>query len=570
MAKGKGLSAPWPALFALRREALDGRVFVNSRGVLDLKSPDGKGLYEELPPQLFFQDWVVDPAVAAQSAAVLVGVGIGYGLNHLLTSTPDSYRVLVVEPDPEVLFACLGQSDYTPFIKAGKLLFCPPDEEALTRCVRGLDTAFLFGTIHLRQDLACRALGPDYARWGGKAQAALENFSVELATLRKRQDLMVSNELRNWRRAMNDGSLTPLKGRGKGLTAVGLCAGPSLELWAPMLAQNRDSLLLTAAVQTLPALKRLHLKPHFCVGIDYSDGMMALYNRLDLDWAKDVTFIYSTKMKPELIERWPGPTVPLWTLGGLASFVLSNEELVLDAGGNVANAMHRLFQWLGVDRVVLAGQDFAWKGAHSHLEGHHAHAKNWNGADLIRLKDASDEDIVTTLSLLTALRDMERDALRLGVPTIHLYGGGAVIAGVERIDSERRGDYAPPPSEPGALESFLRDLAMVRRPRQAPRFEPRAHTWEASIRRVLKHFEKLFKKPSRNHAEIQRTLVNVKRFLEGDPLYYPYLYNEASDVTGMAAINRGKTPDSSDFLKIKALLGRVRTKVREMDAVLAA
>ncbi len=57
------------------------------------------------------------------SATIIVGCNVGYGVNQVLMNTPDTHKVIVSEPNPEMLLACLGQTDYRPFMKAGKLHF---------------------------------------------------------------------------------------------------------------------------------------------------------------------------------------------------------------------------------------------------------------------------------------------------------------------------------------------------------------------------------------------------------------------------------------------------------------
>jgi len=44
---------------------------------------------------------------APMSASIIVGTNLGYGLNHLLVNTPDTHKVLVIEPNPVLVLACL-------------------------------------------------------------------------------------------------------------------------------------------------------------------------------------------------------------------------------------------------------------------------------------------------------------------------------------------------------------------------------------------------------------------------------------------------------------------------------
>ena len=57
---------------------------------------------------------------------------------------------------------------------------------------------------------------------------------------------------------------------------------------------------------------------------------------------------------------------PLWTLGGVSTFVFNGRELVIDAGGNIGVTILRLLSWAGVERTLFVGQDFAAHGGTTH------------------------------------------------------------------------------------------------------------------------------------------------------------------------------------------------------------
>ena len=278
----------WLAGAELDPEVVADRIVPNERwGRLDYRLEQGGTLFGGLHPDMLYREWApVDDSHA--SATILVGANLGYGLNHVLTNTSDRHKVFVVEPDPAVLLACLGQSDYSPFMQVGKVEFLPPDREAIAQAVRRLDVRFLFGSIHLRLDLPSRQMSGEYALWGRICQEHLENASVEYATLRRRQDVMVGNELANFQRAMTEGGVERLQGMGKGLSAVILGAGPSLGEIGPGLAEAPGCALYATALQTLPVLQKMGIKPHFCMAIDYSESMRRLYDRLDMEWAAGI------------------------------------------------------------------------------------------------------------------------------------------------------------------------------------------------------------------------------------------------------------------------------------------
>lgn len=569
MAHVKNPAAFWLAHQRPDEQAVMEKLTRNSRGQMDFTLPSGQTMFET-PPQIFYHGWADTSEKAAAGASIIVGCNLGYGLNYVLVNTPNTHRVLVVEPDPEMLLACLGNSDYSPFIRAGRLVFLPPDAKMIRETIQQMNMHFLFGAIHLRVDTPSRQLGTQYAQWSRICQEALENFSVELTTLRLRQDEMVGHEIKNFRRAITDGTIRNMRGTAHGLTAVILGAGPSLGHYGPVLAKNRGHALYATALQTLTPLQSIGLKPHFAMAIDYSEGMLKVYDRLDPEWCKDVPLLYSTKMHPDVVNNYPGPTIPFWTMGGMGTYAMRDNEHLIDAGGNVSVAIYRFLHWCGVERILLCGQDFAWKDQTTHAAGHHDHVrkeKHYKKLKLIELKNAAGETIHSTLSYITALRDLEKDIASNNLPTYNLYGGLAVIKGAQNVDENDLLREGLNTSRPGSLENFTMAMRNAQTSRSIPDIEPRWPKWMSSMRNARKHLEKLFKKPQVRQKEIRESIQRFHGYLRHDPLYLPYLYNELTDLAGM--LHGGRTLGLKDFSTFKKIMERVKTKVREMDSCLA-
>ncbi len=566
LAAAKAPVAAWLAATAPSPETVSERIFKNRFGTLDWRMDNGQGIFEALPPALHYRDWRPKEQVEG-GATVIVGTALGYGLNHVLTGTPDSHRVLVVEPRPEMLLACLGQTDYRPFLAYGKLQFLPPDPAVIEMALQGLDVSFLFSRIHTRNDMASRQLGPEYARAADLVRAKLESLSVELTTLRQKQEVMVGNELQNFSRAMRDGSLARVAGMARGLTAVILGAGPSLPRFAPLLAENRQGALFVSALQTLPVLERLGLKPDLCLAIDFNTDMTKCLDNLnDPAFAVDIPFIYSTKMQPDVLDRYPGPKIPLWTQGGIGTFVLKDQELVLDAGGNVGVTLERFLTWAGAERFVLVGQDLAWQGTSTHAAGHHnaVWVHTYNPREDVKLKNLAGEDIYTHLGFLAAKRDMEKDIAASGAAFYNLYGGGVVIEGATNIGPDELVSGNLLQSQGIAREVFLDALRRAAAPRVRPVFSAKAGEWAVSLKNASRRLEKLMRKASKNQAEIRQLLSQIQFFIKHDPLYMPYLYNEIMDLAGL--LHTCPTIGVKELTAFKAIRQRVLDKTREIDA----
>jgi len=541
------------------------RLHKNPGGVVDWRMDNGQGLFAKLPPALHYRDWRPKGQTEG-GATVIIGTALGYGLNHVLTGTPNSHKVLVIEPRPEMLIACLGQTDYRPFLKAGKLCFLPPDLGIIEKALHRLEVSFLFSCIHLRSDMPSAQIGPEYAGLARAIKAKLESMAVELTTLRQKQEVMVGNELRNYSRAMDEGSLLRVQGMAKGLTAVLLGAGPSLAEVAPRLKASRDKAFFATGLQTLPVLERLGIKPDLCLAIDFNDSMVkCLENLSDINFAADIPFIYSTKMDPAVLARYPGPKIPLWTQGGMATFVLRDQELVLDAGGNVGVTLERFLTWAGAERFILAGFDLSWQGTATHAAGHHnavwVHA--YNPREDVKLANLHGEDIYTHLGFMAAKRDIEKDIAASPAAFYNLYGGGVVIEGAVNVTAQELSDDLLA-SQGIAREVFLDALTRAGRPRIRPVFSPKADAWATSLKNASRRLEKLMRKPARNQGEIRGLLSQLEFFFRHDPVYMPYLYNEIMDMAGL--IQTRSSYGVKELTLFKEIRKRVLAKTREVDA----
>ncbi|MES9997545.1 6-hydroxymethylpterin diphosphokinase MptE-like protein [Desulfovibrio aminophilus] len=557
----------WLAAKKPNEQRIKDGLFVNRHGLIDWRLPSGLGMFEQVPPQAFYSDWN-GGSKPDTSATILVGCNVGYGLNRLLTNTPDSHKIVVVEPNPELLLSCLGQTDFRPFLEHRKLHFALPEDDYLGEVIKNLDLQYIYGVINLRADLPSQQMGPEYASLLARIKGRVENFCVEMNTLRSRQDVMVGNELKNFHRALSDGSLAGLEGSARGVTAVILGAGPSLLRFAPEFVRDPGYALYATALQTMPTLQAQGVTPHFCLAIDYDPGMLKIFDRLDLERAATVPLIYSTKVQPELVRRYPGPTIPLWTIGGVATFAMKDRELVLDAGGNVSLTLTRFLHWCGVSRLLLAGQDFAWSGEQTHADGHHAAGRKvvFNPRAHLRIKNLHGEEIITSPQYMAAKRELEMDLRKTNLPVFGLYGGGAPIEGVEMLDMAQVRERGLLTSIPGSVESFRGKLLASRERRHSFDFEPRSPRWSSSMRHAEKQLTKLFRNLGGNQKEIHGLFEQALLFIKQDPLYVPYLFNEIINLSGLAKARHSYEPkDLAEFRRIEK---DVLRKVREVDRCL--
>jgi len=541
-------AAAWLAASGAARQAVASRLFVNRRGEPDLRLDGGPGLIESAPlPAALYHGWLPGPG-AHLAAGLVLGVNCGHGLRRLLDATPQTYEILALEPDAGMLLACLACFDFRAPIESGRLVFVPPDRGELEAAVARLDVPLVHGEIRLLADPVSLALGPDYGAWTVVAQGLLDNFAEDMDVTRRFQDAMCGNELENYAWTVEQGSLSGLEGAARGAAAMVLGAGPSLAVTGPLLAGETGGAITVTALQTMPVLERLGIMPDFCLAFDFRKEMLRLYDGIrDSSRLERTPLIYSTKCDPEVVRRYPGPKLPLWTTGGLAAGLAQDEEMVLDAGGNVGVAMVRFLIRCGVERIVLAGQDFAWTGQRSHAPGHHAHAlvRAFNPERHTAFANLAGQTIHSNRAYLAAKRNLEKDARTAGIPIFNLYGGGARIEGCPEIAFTQCLEMGLLQSEPGAKERFGAALAAACRSRpgtgQRPRLAPGFDGVGATLQRISSRLAALLESgaegdgpDSRIEGRIGDLIGEALASLREPSPFSPLLYNQAVDLAALA------------------------------------
>lgn len=539
-------------------------LFRNGQGMLDWRMPSGAGLFEDITPRGVYGKWINGEDSTA-SATVIIGCNLGYGINEVLRHTPRTHKVIVLEPRAELLMACLSQTDYGSFFKGGKLFFVPPEKQVLKEAASQLDLHYLFGKIRVLTDMPSCQLGPEYAQWRDEWKRLLENLSCDMNTVRQRQDVMIENELKNFARARREGCLLGLRGRADGIPAVLLGAGPSLDRFGPDLVRNRATALYVCGLQVLPTLQRHGFKPDLCMAIDYSKSMERVYETLDTEWVQDIPFIYSCKVQPSVVNAYPGPTLPLWTTGGLGSNLPPNRELVLSTGKGVGTTLVRFLLWCGVKRLLFVGQDFAWFAGKAHADGHLSNRNGFVFDPKIhqKLQNPEGKTIYSTLAYITARRELEAELAHSDVSAFNLYGGGAAIRGARPVDWDTVVRERLLAGDSARLRHFLEAVQRARRPKPWPLPETRFNSWTRSLRAVERRLKRLFKKPSRNQTEIHTVLSQTLFFLRQDPLYQPCLFNEIFDVAGL--VHGRSAYGLREWTEFRSILKRVIKRIRQVD-----
>ncbi len=264
----------------------------------------------------------------------------------------------------------LGLVDLRPLLDCERLhLFIGSDLDAddiIAECKEIIS----FGTTRLVNNPAyVRIFGQSYQDFNRKLQSAIGAMRDVWHTSKKFGRQMISNAMDNLPSIVGSTPLASLKGRFKGIPAVYVAAGPSLDDSLAGLKKIGNQALIVSSDSATAALIRNEIMPHFVVTVDqhkinFEKIRPVLHN------LREPVLVFGVESNPDnvraclsrrriavtadsqIINSWIGPR---WNL-----------DSKLPPMNSVSLAAIHTAHFLGCEPIMLVGMDLGFTGTRSH------------------------------------------------------------------------------------------------------------------------------------------------------------------------------------------------------------
>ncbi|URA09441.1 motility associated factor glycosyltransferase family protein [Thermospira aquatica] len=421
---------------------------------------------------------------SAIPVVVVAGVGLGYVVDYILTST--RYTVIAYEHDES--FAPWNGEILRRFEATGRVKVFRGDPQILLDYLaeEGIGELNLF--IHRPYAI----LFPEvYDRLHGMLTAYLSRRQINQATARRFQKLWVRNVLKNSVFYPVLPGVKELFGSGKGYPAVIIGAGPSLVKNASLLKEAKKRHWILIATDTvLSYLDRVGIEADFVVSVDPQD--------------KNALYLLAAKQRPFLIldsgasfltlVHYPLDRVFLYDTVLPVYRVFSHlwgEKGELQCGGSVSTTAFDFAVQLGCEPLVFVGQDLAYSWRQTHTphniledkllasvdryhtyEGYNASSQTFSDRIEVRGWDRQ-STVLTDRKFLTFKDWFVRRCREVAKEVMNATEGGMFIEGMKHLPLKEVLEQVPQPSkaydvsvrvvEKGSDEAFEHVLDHVRR-----------------------------------------------------------------------------------------------------------
>lgn len=347
---------PWivPALESASAEGIEevvgprGARVLSERGVLLASAYDPVREAEKLAEQM-----------SSPPADIMVAIGFGLGLHFERYCERNPNVLIVFEPSISRLRAALERTSIEGLFEKYPEVFIAHDLERLSSLIEafyvtGLCIRVVPYAPVMRLDEQKVTNAVDRIRRVKEASDTRAVTSVEQMIPWSRIVAM------NGRRISSCPSFSCLEDSFAGKTAVIVAAGPSLDQHLPLLEERRDEVVVIAIGQTTKTLSVAGIRPHL---VHVLESRNVSHQLTEGTVSEDLNVVLFPDCHPAIFDvptRSTFVATPsLSPMGNWIAQARGDERFVI-GGGTVAQGAVGLADMMGVERILLIGQDLAF------------------------------------------------------------------------------------------------------------------------------------------------------------------------------------------------------------------
>lgn len=307
----------------------------------------------------------VATALDQQSHVLVLGFGLGYGLQELLLKLPagnGERRVMVVEPDPMTFSAALSCRDLRPMLTDSRVEWCVglnPDQIG-DRWNQYLDWTALEALAILEHPPTLVRFPKYFERVKEKVRYLCTKSKGNLVTLMYAGTDFHTNNFLNVAPTMRNPGVGRFFGRFSGVPAVVVAAGPSLEKNVHLLREVRDRFLVIATDTALRQLVARDLRPDIVCAADpcYENSL----DFVGMEEEREVVLAFEPMTHPDIIASFKGPKVGMTFGGGLGASLQPFREDIgkVVCWGSIATTCFDLARQCGCNPIIFLGLDLSF------------------------------------------------------------------------------------------------------------------------------------------------------------------------------------------------------------------
>jgi hypothetical protein len=375
----------------------------------------------------------------------VLGIGVGYHLEELFYRYTNKNKV-IIEPNLGVFVKLMTVRDIRHLITAKNTFFILSDNsEQIAKIFFGLRESGQIGSVCFEELLSYRTA---YGSWYTEVQKDFIKYS-KLYGIKVNTSVFFSNDwLKNFfmniPQIAESINLDRYEAKFKGIPAVIISAGPSLNKNMHLLNEIKDKALIISAGSSINILEKKGIIPHIMVGIDGGEGESRIFNNVRSD---NIYFAYCSSIHYDGLKNYKGPKLyfkpNVLEYNSWFESEVGMSTKAICSGASVSNLSLSIARLMGCDPIILVGQDLSYANMEVYAEG----AVLKEEQDKVLRKNVEDKNkyyiqetdiygnIVYTVPSMKSIKVYFEDYVKLNQGTVYLNGteGGLPIDGITNM-----------------------------------------------------------------------------------------------------------------------------------------
>jgi len=400
---------------------------------------DAMMLYDNDSPFNYCRAYFEEMNMKYAPVVVFLGFGLGYHLYLFLKVYANGLgtkKILVYERDISLFRLALQMVDMEEFIRHPDIHFFVGDEPegsfvTIRREILATGDHIYMRSIKVIPLPSHIALDPEYCT---RAVKTVKNASCQMVTTAGNDPmdtlLGMENILGNLENIVSNPGINLLYDTFKGMPAVTVASGPSLNKNMHLLRELRDRALIICCDASLQPLMNRGIRPHIVVTMERTDGTNFFYENIP-DF-EGMYLAFCPLVRPLTFDSFKGRKIIVHRTF-LQFDWLHHDKGQLLVGPSVANMAFTVAQKLGCDPIILTGQDLALaEDGDTHVqEMPFGECDDYYHKDILEVEGNDGRPVKTSKTWFHFRKAIEEDVNYYPGRCINATEGGARIRGTE-------------------------------------------------------------------------------------------------------------------------------------------
>ncbi|MBZ9636021.1 motility associated factor glycosyltransferase family protein [Clostridium sp. FP1] len=370
--------------------------------------------------------------INANSIIIIWGFGTGEHILDLLKEVSSTNKILIIEPDEKILIENILSNNIENIFKDDRVFILNYEKENMKKFLsKNIKDVEINNTKIATYANYDKVYSEEYKEFSKGFIEFVNDSIIGISTSLHFSKQYFKCFARNINKITDSTMVNQLKDKFKGMPAIIVSAGPSLEKNIDLLKAIQDKFIIITGGRTLKTLLNEGVKPDFVCSVDPGEYSYKVFEK---ELHSDVTLVFSEVSNHELVEEYKGGKVFFKDIDfkDITDNLLGVDVDCLWQGGSVAHVCISLGAYLGCDNIVFIGQDLAYTNNKYHADSAKTNRNNVidKDDDYIYVDDIYGEKVPTTIALDFYRKKIEAMMLEYkNVTFINSTEGGAHIKG---------------------------------------------------------------------------------------------------------------------------------------------